>query len=220
MASLTEDILDFAKIEADMFNLNEKPFEIGDLIKEIEFIFENQWAQKGLWLRFECDEELRRTIFESDSDRIWQVLLNLISNSFKFTNYGGITVNFEYIQCYRENNSRFLKIKVVDTGVGISDNDQKGLFQVFGMVHKYRDEFNMKGAGLGLTISQKLVKMLGGKIKMESVVGFGTTVTFTIKEKNSFNNDEENKISHRREESKYQCISRLNNVHLVLFTLI
>ena len=126
---------------------------------------------------------------------------------------------FWYIQCYRENNSRFKKIKVVDTGIGVSDHDRKGLFQVFGMVHKYRDEFNMKGAGLGLTISQKLVKMLGGKIKMESVVGFGTTVTFTIKEKHSFSNDEESKISQRREETKIQCINRPNNVLIIFIYL-
>ena len=211
MASLTEDILDFAKIEADMFNLNEKPFEIGVLINEIEFIFENQCKQKGIWFRVKWEERLRRMMFYSDADRIRQILMNLISNSYKFTNYGGITIAFAMIQSSRDNNSRFLKIKVIDTGIGISEDDKKGLFQVFGMIHKYRDEFNMKGTGLGLTISQKLVKMLGGKINMESVVNFGTTVTFTVKERPSLNWLDEDKNLVFKEESK----SNSNQVNMV-----
>ena len=91
---------------------------------------------------------------------------------------------------------------MIDTGIGISEDDKKGLFQVFGMIHKHRDEFNMKGTGLGLTISQKLVKMLGGKINMDSVINFGTTVTFTIKERLSFNRHEEDKDIAFKEESK------------------
>ena len=214
MASLTEDILDFAKIEVDMFNLNEKPFEIGDLIKEIEFIFENQWAQKGLWLRFECDEELRRTIFDSDSDRIRQIFMNLISNSFKFTLQGGITITIDLL-IDNISMSRFLKIKVIDTGIGISKADSKGLFQVFGMIHKHRGELNIKGTGLGLTISQKLVKMLGGKIKMESTVGFGTIVTFTIKENSSSQWIEESKFANLEEikSNNKNCLANKHNVN-------
>ena len=168
----------------------------------MSLFFENQCKQKGIWLRVEWDERLRRMMFDSDAERIRQILMNLISNSHKFTNCGGITIAIALIQSSRETNSRFLKIKVIDTGIGISEDDKKGLFQVFGMIHKHRDEFNMKGTGLGLTISQKLVKMLGGKINMESVINFGTTVTFTIKERLSFNRHEEDKDIAFKEESK------------------
>jgi len=71
---------------------------------------------------------------------------------------------------------------VTDTGIGISESDSAGLFQMFGMVHKRRAEFNMRGTGLGLTISQKLVNQMGGQISLESEEGKGTTVTFTIRE--------------------------------------
>ena len=124
MASLTEDILDFAKIEADMFALNEKSFEIGELVTEIEFIFENQCNQKGLWLRVDCPEALRHTLFDSDADRIRQVLMNLISNAFKFTNRGGIVVTFELIEDINNLDHRVLKIKVVDTGIGVVESDK------------------------------------------------------------------------------------------------
>ena len=195
-----------------MFNLNEKPFEIGVLINEIEFIFENQWKQKGIWLRVEWDKRLRRMMFDSDADRIRQILMNLISNSYKFTNYGGITITLNLINRNRVNNSRFLKIKVSDTGIGISEDDKKGLFQIFGMIHKHRDEFNMKGTGLGLTISQKLVNMLGGKIKMESVIDFGTTVTFTIKEKPSLSRCEEdnNIVIHEEIKSNSNIVNKVS----------
>ena len=211
MASLTEDILDFAKIEAGMFALNEKPFEIGALVTEIEFIFENQCNQKGLWLRIDCPEALRHTLFDSDADRIRQILMNLISNAFKFTNRGGIAVTFELIDFH---NSRLMKVSVIDTGIGISESDSKGLFQVFGMIHKHRDEFNMKGTGLGLTISQKLVRMLGGKISMESEPGFGTTMTFTIKER-AFNRrlNEEEKHSFHQEEYQIPKFIRNSQVY-------
>ena len=180
VASLTEDILDFAKIEAGMFALNEKPLEVASLVAEVEFIFENQCRQKGLWLKIHCPAALMRTRFDSDADRIRQVLMNLVSNAHKFTNSGGITVAFELVELRRD---RLLKVTVTDTDVGISEAESRGLFQVFGMVHKHRDQFNMKGTGLGLTISQKLVKMLGGSITMQSLPGFGTTMTFTVREK-------------------------------------
>ena len=103
--------------------------------------------------------------------------MNLISNSFKFTNQGHIRVTV-----HRPLFSDSLEFEVADTGIGISDSDTGGLFQMFGMVHKHRDEFNMKGTGLGLTISQKLVERMGGKIKLNSEENKGTTVVFTVQE--------------------------------------
>ena len=182
--SLTEDIMDFAKIEVGYFTLNEKPFKIATLIEEICFIFDYQWKQKGLYLRVEWDERTREIMFNSDIDRIKQILMNLISNAYKFTNEGGITLEIE-VQQSREIflESRYLCITVSDTGLGISESDKKGLFQVFGTVSKHRDQFNMKGTGLGLTITQKFVKLLGGQIELNSEENKGTEIKFTIKEK-------------------------------------
>ena len=102
--------------------------------------------------------------------------MNLISNSFKFTNQGSVTVGVT------QTAHDTLEFEVTDTGIGISESDSTGLFQMFGMVHKNRDEFNMKGTGLGLTISQKLVQRMGGRIKLKSEKNKGTTVTFSIQE--------------------------------------
>jgi two-component system, sensor histidine kinase len=107
----------------------------------------------------------------------------LISNAFKFTRQGYIKIIISsYTERNFEQNQRFLKFVVEDSGVGISEHDQARLFKVFGMVHKHRDEFNLRGTGLGLTITQKLVELLGGEISLESEEENGTKVTFIIKE--------------------------------------
>ena len=163
LSILTEDILDFAKIEARMFSLINKPFLIRDLIRDIMFIYDFQCKQKGLNLVVNS-KGVEDIVFNSDPNRIKQIMMNLISNAYKFTNEGSITLNFKIIhQIDWMNRSRVLKVEVVDTGVGISENDSKGLFQLFGTSNNQRDQFNMKGSGLDLTISQKLITLLEGK---------------------------------------------------------
>ena len=204
--SLVEDIMDFAKIEAGYFTLNEKSFKISQLVDELFFIFEYQWRQKGIYLRAEWDQATLDLVFTSDIDRIKQILMNLISNSYKFTSEGGITLAIKITQS-RETflNSRYLNVTVSDTGLGISESDKNGLFQVFGTVNKYRDQFNMKGTGLGLTITQKFIKLLGGEIELNSEESKGTEVRFTIKEKEMQAEDFRPHFNQRIEESKEPC---------------
>lgn len=108
--------------------------------------------------------------------------MNLISNSFKFTNRGGIDI---YIDVKSHSDAsgerhRFLKFKVIDTGVGISREHSKNLFRMFNVLK--RDTLNSRGTGLGLTISKKLTELLGGEIKVKSEENKGTEISFTIKE--------------------------------------
>mmetsp|Transcript_25751 Transcript_25751/g.29653 ORF Transcript_25751/g.29653 Transcript_25751/m.29653 type:complete len:202 (-) Transcript_25751:319-924(-) len=176
-----------------MFSLHEEPFKIADLIEDATFIFEHQCKQKGIYLRINCADELRQADFNSDIGRIKQILMNLVSNAYKFTYQGGITLDIarqSFVQDFERH--RCLRISVTDTGVGISEADSKQLFQMFGAVSKHRSKLNIKGTGLGLTITQKLVTMLGGEIKLDSEEGFGTTVTFTIKENKQGNPDQLN----------------------------
>ena len=93
LLNLTEDILDLAKMEAGIFSLSEKVFAIETLTKEINYIFEIQWVQKGLKFEINWNAELSKQKFNSDIGRIKQILMNLISNSWKFTHVGGIFLN-------------------------------------------------------------------------------------------------------------------------------
>ena len=90
LMSLVEDILDLAKLEAGTFSLNEQPFKVSTLVHDIESIFMFQWMQKGLVFRIEIEKDLSESSFCSDIGRIKQVLMNLISNSFKFTQVGSM----------------------------------------------------------------------------------------------------------------------------------
>mmetsp|Transcript_20377 Transcript_20377/g.18047 ORF Transcript_20377/g.18047 Transcript_20377/m.18047 type:complete len:166 (+) Transcript_20377:104-601(+) len=109
--------------------------------------------------------------------------MNLISNSYKFTQKGYIKVSVIPYQELNLEGPLFLKFIVEDTGIGISEKEDKpNLFKMFGMIRTHRDTFNLKGTGLGLTISEKLVTLLGGKIHLHSR-DKGTTFEFTIAEK-------------------------------------
>ena len=178
LTNLTEDILDFAKIEAGLFTLDKTTFTVGDVIDEAAFIFELQCQQKGIYFRVECFDEVRRASFHSDKSRIRQVLLNLLSNAFKFTNQGGITLAAEFDRSSCGN--KMLKLAVLDTGEGISKSEKKSLFKMFSESRSQQDTFNLKGTGLGLTLSQKLVYHLGGAMTLRSERGIGTSVSFTV----------------------------------------
>ena len=183
---LVEDILDLAKIEAGTFSLNYQPFKLDTLIKEIEYIFEFQWVQKGITFNVNIDKELINSSFCSDIGRVKQIVINLISNACKFTMEGGINlhvsskVDFDPVKFERW---RFLIFKVSDTGIGIHEKEIPKLFKLFGTVNQYQNNINSRGTGLGLSISKKIVESLGGTIGLKSKIGEGTKVKFSIKEK-------------------------------------
>jgi signal transduction histidine kinase len=213
LMNLTEDILDFAKIEAGIFTLSPKNFDVQELIEEITSIFEDQWMAKGVEFLIDCDERLLASQFNSDAGRIKQILINLISNSIKFTNRGSITVSLE---CLKERSfvqtTKYLKCFVEDTGIGISQEDKSWLFKVFGMVSKHKRDVNIRGTGLGLTIWEKLIKQLGGEISLESEENKGTKIIFTVKEAHS----EDEPVFARSWQSDYDENSRANEVSLFL----
>ena len=126
LQNLVEDILDLAKFNANIFKLNIIQFKLGTLLNEINFLFAFQWNEKGLKFRIVWDVDLANANFESDLKRIKQVLINLISNSIKFTEKGGITLK---VSKFEDNNKIFLEFKVKDTGVGINKDDFPKLFK-------------------------------------------------------------------------------------------
>jgi len=176
LLSLIEDILDLSKMDSGTFKINESDFIIEDLINECSNIFYFQWLLKKIKLDVEISNEVKSLRAYLDSGRIKQVLLNLLSNSFKFTFSGGITVGAK-IQYMHDQN--FLKLSVHDTGIGIKEEDQKGLFKLFGMVSS-KNSLNPNGCGIGLTVSKKYITHMGGEIEFHSEYGVGTQVSVYI----------------------------------------
>ena len=199
--NLVDDILDMSKFNANTFQLNINQFRLGDLLKDIDYIFGFQWAEKHIDFKIDCSTADTESIFRSDSKRIKQVLINLISNSFKFTERGKIKVK---VGKYERKKEWYLKFVVSDTGVGISKQDIPKLFKMFGMLSKHRNKMNQSGTGLGLAISKKIVESLRGKIKVSSCENEWTKFTFTIKiEKDEKVRIEESKYEHFENEMQY-----------------
>ena len=126
LLNLIEDILDMAKFKAKMFKLIMSEFKLSSLLTEVDFLFGFQWVERNLRFKIVWDPDLAKTTFIADSKRIKQVLINLISNSVKFTERGSITVTVSKLEFEDE---LYLEFAVKDTGVGISQNDITKLFK-------------------------------------------------------------------------------------------
>ena len=176
LSSLVEDVLDLSKLEAGTFSISYSNFKIGEVLNEIREFFYDQWKKKGLKLDIQIDEDVKQFVLNSDRNRIRQILLNLVTNSWKFTYKGYIKIWVCWIRTFKGN---FVEFSVKDSGIGIKDEDQDKLFKLFGMVSD-NEEINPHGCGIGLTVCQKFVEKLQGTIKLKSKFGKGTKVSFRI----------------------------------------
>lgn len=171
LLTIINDILDFSQLEAGKLKLHQDPLDIHRLIKEVMHIFKPQSKSKGLRLTWSIDEHLPAYLL-GDEIRIRQVLFNLVGNAVKYTLKGSIHVQVRLIEVKEE--VVFFTVEVQDTGIGIPKANLKDIFGEFERVDKHR-EHRFSGTGLGLPISQNLVKMMGGIIEAQSEVGIGST---------------------------------------------
>ena len=176
LLTVINDILDFSKIEAGMIELEEQDFDLRHCIEEVMNLFSGKAALRGLDLIYEVDSRIPIQII-GDSHRLRQVLINLVGNALKFTFSGEIFVSVSLKS--NKNNQLELLFQVSDTGIGIPDDKRSGLFKAFSQVDSSTTR-KFGGTGLGLAICDRLVKLMGGKVKVESVVDKGTTFSFTI----------------------------------------
>jgi len=167
---LVNDVLDLGQIEALRMVLVKEWVNPAQIVEEAEAIVQSALVRKGLWFRSEVEPDLPDMFV--DRTRIRQVLLNLVSNSLRVTQRGGITVHLR-----REEES--LLFCVQDTGPGIDQEDIPKLFEEFRQVSdgSWR---RREGAGLGIPISRRFIELHGGRMWVESQVGEGTSVYFTL----------------------------------------
>jgi signal transduction histidine kinase len=170
LLGLINDVLDLSKIEAGQLTLSLADYSMKDVVHAVYGAVEPLAAEKKLAFKAEIAPDLPTG--HGDERRLTQVLLNLVGNAIKFTDEGKVT-----IQASASNGS--FSVAVVDTGPGISEDDQKKLFQEF----QQADSSTTKkkgGTGLGLAISKKIVEMHGGQVRLESRPGAGSTFSFTV----------------------------------------
>ncbi len=176
LLTVINDILDFSKIEAGKLQIEPFPFDLRQVIEEVEEMMTGSAEQRGIDLLLEYPPRLPYH-FIGDGGRVRQVLTNLVGNAVKFTESGSVLVTVDYEALTSEGGC--LRVSVQDTGPGIPESKSNLLFRHFSQL----DGSNTRrhtGTGLGLAISKQLIELMGGTIGVESCLGAGSTFWFTL----------------------------------------
>jgi signal transduction histidine kinase len=170
------DILDFSKIEAGRLDLAPTTVSLRKLVTGVSYNFLDAASAKGLSLNVEVDEQLGRAHW-ADPVRLRQIVANFVSNALKFTERGGIRIALRSLE--RNEDSEQVEISVTDTGIGVSEEAQKRLFEPFTQAETDTSR-RYGGTGLGLTICRRLANLMGGSVSMQSKPGVGTTTRLLV----------------------------------------
>ncbi len=173
---IINDILDFSKIEAGKMTLEVIEFELCSMLRDAADLLRAQADQNGLDLRLSLPEENELTV-KGDPVRLRQVILNLMSNAMKFTKKGFVELNVSALDWTPD--GVHLSFQVIDTGIGISDEGKAKLFSSFSQADSSTTR-KFGGTGLGLAISQRLIELMGARIRVESEVGKGSCFSFEL----------------------------------------
>ncbi|HEY2930392.1 MAG TPA: response regulator [Acidobacteriota bacterium] len=177
LLALVDDILDFSKIEAGRLDLDPLDFNLRDGLHDAMKVLSLRAHQKGLELIYEVPSEIPEML-SADPGRLRQVIVNLVGNAIKFTERGEVALRVT--EESRAKNEVVLRFDVSDTGIGIPPEKQVAIFEAFTQVDGSTTR-KYGGTGLGLTISARLVEMMGGAIWLESEPGKGSTFHFTAR---------------------------------------
>jgi CheY-like chemotaxis protein len=177
LLGVINDILDMSKIEANKLELSPVEFNLEEIFRQVVNVINFRIDEKHQKFTAQIDPSIPRTLI-GDSQRIAQVITNLLGNAVKFTPTDGI-ISLAARPGGEENQQYTLQISVSDTGIGISAEQQKKLFRSFEQAESSTTR-KYGGTGLGLAISKRIVEMMGGSIWVESEPGKGSTFTFTI----------------------------------------
>ena len=179
LLALINDILDFSKIEAGKMDIVPVEYNLDALIIDCQNMMYGRVRDKGLEFELNCDESVPSVLL-GDEVRIRQIVINILTNAVKYTSSGKVTLNVNFTQ--NGEDSIILTFSVSDTGIGISEEDQKHLFESFKRFNEKKNR-NIEGTGLGLALVNQLTGLMEGEVKVDSVVGKGSTFTVSIPQK-------------------------------------
>ncbi|MEP7367408.1 MAG: ATP-binding protein [Acidobacteriota bacterium] len=176
LLGVINDVLDFSKVEAGKIELERIPFSVREVVGGTARALEAMAADKGLTVEWSCPDNLPAYV-DGDAPRLRQVLLNLVGNAIKFTQTGKVEIFAAQTAAARRADGVMvaeIEFSVRDSGIGISSEQAKTIFEAFSQADK-RMSRKYGGTGLGLTISRRLVQMMGGTIEVSSELGIGST---------------------------------------------
>jgi len=171
LLGLINNVLDISKIEAGKQEVFESDFELEFFIQDLLKMLAIKANNKGLRLEYNLDKKLPE-IIATDKGKLRQCLINLINNALKFTQEGGVTLDI------RKEKEGFIGFHVIDTGVGVPQEKIQSILKPFNQIQE--TAANIEGTGLGLTITQNFVELIGGKFDIRSRVGHGSTFSILI----------------------------------------
>lgn len=174
---ILNDILDLSKLDAEKMLIEERDFKLSALIYELEQIFKSQANHKNIEFNFPTAELESCDLVKGDETRLKQVLMNLLGNAFKFTESGQVTLAIDFKE--QAENKVTLLFSIIDSGIGISQESIKTLFDAFTQADTSTTR-RFGGTGLGLTISNKILNLMGATLQVKSELGKGSTFYFEL----------------------------------------
>ena len=178
LLNLINEILDFSKVEASKVELEKIEFSLIDLIDEICYLQGEPANRRGLSLNNICDSSIPNTL-TGDPTKIRQVVMNLVSNSIKFTHDGNVNVRISSKPISSRHSTAMVHISVEDDGIGMNQETQERVFEAFTQADASTTR-EYGGTGLGLAISRHYIDLMGGDIVVKSTLGKGTKITISI----------------------------------------
>ena len=176
LLTIINDILDFAKIEAEKLDINDESFGLESIVKNVAAMFAKPAQEKNIDLQYRVDSAIPDPLL-GDANRLKQILVNLSGNAMKFTESGAVRIRAEAL-C-NSDDSCTIRFMITDTGIGIKTERQASIFEKFTQEDGSTTR-KFGGTGLGLAISSQLVDLMGGRIYISSEVGKGTNMAFTL----------------------------------------
>lgn len=177
LLKLIEDVLEITRIESGQFNLQYATFDLVNLLQSLEVMFRFKAQEKKLDLFFKIDRSVPQMI-KGDEEKLRKIIVSLLDNAFKFTTQGNVSVTVKKKIAPEYESLANLYFKIHDTGKGIAPDKIDALFVTFSQTENVAKTID--GMGLGLPSSKKLIELMGGELRIQSVEGEGTTVRFSI----------------------------------------
>ena len=175
LLTIINDILDYSKVESNKIELEKAPLSIVDILDSVKYDLDALISNKGIDFDIVIDKNFHDT-WVGDLVRVKQIILNLASNAVKFTNQGCVKI---FAGCVRHNNHQAIHIKVADSGIGMSKEAQRRIFERFSQADSSTTR-KYGGTGLGMSITVSLVKLMGGTIELSSEAGQGTVIDIIL----------------------------------------